>query len=259
MKNKIHKTAIVSDDCNMGDGVTVGPYAHIGPNVELGDGVEIKHHANIEKNTVIGEGCIVYPFASLGTAPQDLKYEGEETLLRIGKNTTVREFCDLNTATGKGNETVIGDNCLLMAYVHVAHNCIVGNNVVMANLAQLAGHVTIYDNVIMGGFTGAHQFCRIGRFSMLGAGALVKRDVVPYALLDGDAKKVRTFNLIGLRRSGFSKKEISTVKDLFRIMFHSDRNTTQAIEFIRGELNTEDKIVSEFINFVEESERGILV
>ena len=258
-KNNIHSTAIVSEDCVIGKNVTIGPYAYVGPGIELDDNVEIKHHASIEKNTTIGKNSTVFPFASLGTAPQDLKYRGEKTFLRIGENTTIREFCELNTATGEGEETVIGNNCLLTGYVHVAHNCTVGDNVIMANLAQLAGHVTVYDNVIMGGHTGAHQFCRIGQFSMLGGGALAKRDVVPYALVDGDGKKIRTFNLIGLRRNGFTKEQISTIKDLYRIFFHSKRNTTQAISYVKSEFDMEDELIADFIKFIEDSQRGIIV
>ena len=258
MANNIHKTAIVSPKAMLDENVFIGPYAYVGENVHLKNGVKIMHHASVYKDTTIGENSVVYPFASIGTEPQDLKYAGETAYLEIGKNNTIREYCDINFATGEGEKTVIGNNNLLMAYVHVAHNCIVGNHTVLANVAQLAGHVIIEDYAIIGGVVGVHQFCRIGQYAMVGASAMVNKDIVPYALIDSKGERVRTFNIIGLKRHGFTNEELDLIKSLYRIMFHSKLNTTQALERVRDELDANNKIIKYFIDFVENSQRGIL-
>ncbi len=258
MPNNIHKTAIVSSKAILEDNIFIGPYAFIGEDVHLMNGVKIMHHASVYKNTTIGEGSIIFPFASIGTEPQDLKYAGETAYLEIGKNTTIREYCDINFATGEGEKTIIGDNNLLMAYVHVAHNCVIGHNTVLANVAQLGGHVTIEDYAIIGGVVGIHQFCRIGKYALVGASTLVHKDIVPYALIDSKGEKVRTFNIIGLKRHGFTNEEIDLVKKLYRIMFHSHLNTTQALKRVKEELDINNKIISYFVDFVESSKRGIL-
>ena len=257
MEGMIDNRAIISPNAIIEDGVTVGPYAYIGDNVHLKKGVKIMHHANIYKNTTIGENTVVYPFASIGTEPQDLKYAGETAYLEIGKNNTIREFCDFNFATGEGEKTKIGDNNLFMAYVHVAHNCEIGNNIVIANATQLAGHVVIHDFAIIGGLVGIHQFSRIGSYAMVGGASMVKKDIVPYAIIDYKDEHTRSFNIIGLRRRGFTKEEIDTVKALFRIMFHSHLNITQALNKIKEEMDLNNNIIKYFVEFVETSERGV--
>ncbi len=258
MRN-IDKTAIISRNAIIEDDVFIGAYSYIGEGVHLKKGVKIYHHASIFKDTEIGEDSIVYPFSSLGTDPQDLKYKGEKTFLKIGKNTTIREFCDFNTASGEGTVTEIGDNCFIMAYCHVAHNCKVGNNVVMANLTQLAGHVTIDDNAILGGNVGIHQFCRIGSYAMIGAASTIRKNVVPYGMIMSDPTRLKSFNIIGLRRNGFADEEIDEIKELFKIMFHSKLTIPSAIKKIEETFPNPDKRVKYFIDFIKGSQRGILV
>ncbi len=258
MKSNIHKTAVVSKKAVIAEDVEIGPYSIIGDDVILKKGASIGSHVNIFRNTEIGENSKIYPFSSLGTEPQDLKYKGERTFLKIGKDTVVREHCDFNLSTGEGETTLIGDNCLIMAYSHVAHNCVIGNSVVIANVCQLAGHVSVDDFAIIGGLVGVHQFCRIGKYSMTGAFARIKKDVIPFAVVDEDSHTIRTFNHIGMKRRGFSEKDIETVKEMFRLLFHASNNTSQAIEAIESTLPADDPNVNLVVSFIKNTQRGII-
>ena len=259
MSVKIHPTAIVSEDVILEDGVSIGAYAYVGDNVHMHKGVEVMHHANIVHDTEIGENTRVFPFATLGSEPQDLKFGGERTYLKIGANTVIREYCDFNTSTGEGSITTVGDGCYIMAYVHIAHNCGIGNNVIMANAVNLAGHVNIHDNAIIGGLTGLHQFTRVGSFAMVGAGCLIRKDIPPYAIVVSQPTKIKAFNIIGLRRNGFSEEEIAIVKELYRIVYHSKLNTAQALEKIEADFDSNERTVKKFVDFIRSSDRGILL
>ncbi|MGH1398335.1 MAG: acyl-ACP--UDP-N-acetylglucosamine O-acyltransferase [Alphaproteobacteria bacterium] len=220
MTNSIHPTAVIEDGASLGQGVFIGPYCVIGAHVTLGDNVTLKSHVVIEGHTSIGAGSIVYPFSSLGSAPQDLKYAGEDTRLIIGANNTIREHVTMNPGTVQGaQETRVGDNCLFMMGAHVAHDCVVGSHVILANNATLAGHVEVGDFVIIGGLSAVHQFSRIGDHAMIGGMSGVENDVIPYGLVKGERAALHGLNLIGLQRRGFSKDEIKTLKRVFAEVF----------------------------------------
>lgn len=217
---QIHPTAIIEDGAIIGENVRIGPYCVIGPKVTLGDHVYLHSHVVIEGKTTIGEGTEIYPFASLGTAPQDLKFGGEETILIIGKKNRIREHVTMNPGTaGGGGKTVVGDNGLFMVGVHIAHDCQVGNHVVMANNATLAGHVAVGDSAIIGGLSAVRQFIRIGAFAMIGGMSGVEADVIPFGLVKGERAFLDGLNLVGLERNGFSKDQIKTLQRAFNEMF----------------------------------------
>jgi len=205
----IHKTALVDSNAKISKDVSIGPYSIIGPNVEIGEGTVIQSHVNITGNTVIGAFNEIYPFASIGNDPQDLKFKGEITQLEIGNNNKIREYVTINRGTkGGGGKTKVGDNCLFMVSSHVAHDCEVGNNVILANNVPLGGHAYIEEHVIIGGNSAVQQFTRIGKFAMIGGMCGVTRDVIPYGIVHGNRSILQGFNLIGLRRKNNSNKEI---------------------------------------------------
>ena len=246
----IHKTAIVDKKAEISESAFIGPYSIIGPNVQIGEGSEIQSHVNISGNTIIGNNTKIYPFASIGTNPQDLKYKGEQTKLEIGSNNIIREHATINTGTaGGGGITKIGNNNLLMIGVHVAHDCIIGNNVVIANSAAIAGHAKISDDVIIGGNCGIQQFTRIGRMAMIGGMSGVSRDVIPYGLSFGNRNYLEGINLVGLRRKKISNKEILALSDAYKEIFKTKflhENLTTLSETLKK--NTYVKEVIDFIN-----------
>lgn len=253
---KIDKTAIIHPSAKIGKNVEIGPYAHVGEEVTIGDGTILKNHASIDKWAEIGKNCTIFPFASVSSAPQDLKYKGDKSFTKIGDNNTIRECVTINRGTFEGEVTVIGDNNLFMAYSHVGHNCIVGNNIVIANSGTLAGHVEIGDNVVIGGLTGIHQFCHIGKMAMIGGCSKVVKDLLPYTISDGHPAVPRGLNVLGLRRNGVAKSELSALKAAFKIVFKQNLNTSQALEALKAELSDSDT-VKETIEFIENSNRGI--
>lgn len=255
----IHATAVVHPTAKIAEGVEIGPYAIIEENVIIGKGSSVGPHAVIGKWTELGENNQVFHMASVGAAPQDLKYKGEECWTRIGSGNVIREFATIHRGTVTGHsETVIGSNNLLMAYAHVAHDCRVGNGNVFANAATLAGHVTVQDNVILGGLVAIHQFVTIGSYSMLGGGTLVGQDVPPYMIATSGKRdaKLRGLNLIGLKRRGFSDEAISNLKKAYKTLFMADLKQAEAIEKIRAEIKGCAE-VDNLLNFIEKSERGI--
>lgn len=254
---KIHKTAIVDKKAQIAPDVEIGPYSIVGENVKLGSGVKIHSHVVLEGITNIGEKCEIFPSAVIGTIPQDLKYSGEKTQVNIGKNTTIREYVTINLSTSEEEPTQVGNNCLLMAYVHVAHNCLVGNNVILANAATLAGHVEVENNATIGGLTPVHQFSRIGCYAFVGGISRVSKDVAPYTRGASIPYKTIGLNSIGLRRNNFSKQTRKQLKKMYKIFYASNLNTAQAIEKISDDIEPIDE-VNHFINFVKNSERGIL-
>lgn len=254
---KIHSTAVIDPDAELASDVEVGPYAVIGAGVKIGQGTKVHGHAVIQGRTVIGEGNAIFPFASVGSAPQDLKYRGEPSELRIGNRNTIREYCSLNPGTtGGGMVTSVGDQNLLMMYCHIAHDCIVGNRNVIANGATLGGHVTVEDFVIIGGLVGVHQFVRIGNGAILGAGSMVSMDVPPYCNATGDRAKLHGLNLEGLKRRGFDKNVIDAIRKAYRIAFQSKLKIQTALAQIRDELAGIPE-VENFVNFIAHSQRGI--
>jgi len=253
---QIDPTALVSPGCNLEEGVVVGPYSIIGASVELGPGTRVGSHVVIEGNTRIGAQCRISHGAVIGTDPQDLKFKGEESRLRIGDRNTIREFVTVNVATEAGGETVIGSDNLIMAYVHIAHNCIIGNHVILANAVNLGGHVSVCDHAIIGGLTPVHQFVRIGRHAFVGGGSRVAQDVPPYLRAAGNPLLISGLNSVGLVRRGFSPEARSTLKKLYRLFFRSGLNVSQAVERAERDL-PETEEVRAFIDFVKSSERGI--
>ncbi|MBP9752949.1 MAG: acyl-ACP--UDP-N-acetylglucosamine O-acyltransferase [Proteobacteria bacterium] len=219
---KIHATAIIEEGAILKKNVSVGPYCIIGSKVVLEENVTLKSHININGDTVVGKGTIIYPFASLGEDPQDLKFEGEDSKTIIGENCKIREYVTIQKGTHGGNMlTTVGNNCLLMVGVHIAHDCIVGNNVVMANYVSLGGHVTVEDNAILGGLSAVQQFTRIGKGAMIGGMCGIGKDVIPYGTTMNERAHLAGLNLIGLKRKGFSNKDILDLQEKFKAVFES--------------------------------------
>jgi len=245
----IHKTAIVNNKAKISSNVKIGAYSVIGPYVELGDNVEIDSHVNISGNTRIGSETKVYPFASIGTDPQDLKFKGEKSNLIIGKKNTIREYVTINPGTQNGGGiTKIGNNCLFMISSHVAHDCVVGNNVVIANNVPLGGHVIIEDDVVIGGNSAVQQFTRVGRLAMIGGMTGVLNDVIPFGLSFGNRNYLKGLNIIGLRRNKYENKTIIELNDAYKKIF-SSTNLHENVSKIIGE-NKENNLVKEVTNFI---------
>jgi len=252
----IHSTAVVHPKAELAGDVVVGPYSVIGPDVVVGEGTWIGAHVVLEGRTRIGSGARIFHGAALGGAPQDLKYRGEKTWLRIGDHTTIREYATLNLACIEGEATEVGDGCLLMAYVHVAHNCRIGSRVILANAVNLAGHVEIEDYASIGGLTPVHQFVRIGRYAFVGGGSRVPKDVPPFVKAAGNPLQVVGLNTVGLERHGFDEDRRLALKRAYRIVFRSGLNVSQALTRLRAEFRG-DEDVRTLIEFIERSERGI--
>jgi len=220
---QIHPTAIVAPGAQLADDVIVGPYCVIGEQVALADGVSLKSHVVIDGRTTIGPRTRIFPFASIGHEPQDLKYQGEPSMLDIGCDNTIREHVTINPGTaGGGMVTRIGDHCLLMVGAHVAHDCQVGDHVILVNNATLSGHVVIEDYAILGGLSAVHQFVRIGRHAMIGGMSGVERDVIPYGLVLGDRARLNGINIVGMQRRGFSREDIQGLRSAYQFLFSSD-------------------------------------
>lgn len=253
---EVHATAIVDETAHLSEGVSVGPYAVIGPNVRIGAGTEIGPHVLIERDTTVGRECAIHKGAVLGTDPQDLKYADEPTSLLVGDRTVIREFCTLNRGTTASGTTVVGDDCLLMAYVHIAHDCHLGNHVVISNAVNMGGHVTIGDWAGIGGMTPIHQFVRIGAHAFIGGASRVAKDIPPYVKAAGNPIQLYGLNSVGLQRRGFSEEARRELKRAYRLFFASTHNTTQALERAREEL-MEIPEVAVFLDFFEASRRGV--
>jgi len=253
----IHSTAMVDEGATLGGNVEVGAYSTIGEGVTIGAGTRIGPHVVIEGPTEIGQRCRIFQYASVGTAPQDLKYQDEPTKLMIGDDNVIREFVTLNRGTaGGGGETVIGSGNLLMAYCHVAHDCIVGNGVIMANGASLAGHVVIEDHAILGGFVGIHQFVRVGSYAMIGALSGVGQDIPPFMMAAGHRVRLYGLNLIGLRRHGLSAEAIRRLRQAYRILFRSGLPMDEAVANVQETLGGAEEI-DQLLAFMAETKRGI--
>lgn len=255
----IHPNAIVEEGAIVGAGCEIGPFAHVGADVTLGAGCILKSHAVVAGWTEIGAETTIYPFASVGHAPQDLKYAGERTKLEIGAKNRIREGVTLNPGTvGGGGMTKIGDNNLLMVNVHIGHDCILGSNIVIANGVSLGGHVIVEDNVIMGGHSAIHQFCRIGTGSMLAGFAAVAEDVIPYGMVHGNRADLTGLNLVGLKRRGFEKADIHSLRGAFKDVFHGEAGTLQERLVIALNDYPNSGLVAQLAGFVQsKTSRGI--
>jgi UDP-N-acetylglucosamine acyltransferase len=250
----IHKTAIIDTNAKISQSAEIGPYSIVGPNVEIGDNVIIQSHVNIIGNTSIGKNNNIYPFASIGSDPQDMKYNGEETKLKIGNNNTIREYVTINPGTVQGGGvTKVGDNNLIMISAHIAHDCIVGNNIVIANSAAIAGHAEIGDNVIIGGNCGIQQFTRIGRMAMIGGMTGVSRDVIPYGLSTGNRNYLNGINIVGLRRGKVSNKEIIGLSEAYKEIFKTER-LNENLSKLNGNFK-ENTLVKEVIDFINKDKK----
>lgn len=253
----IHPTAIVDSNAKIGEDVSIGPFAIVQADAIIGDGCQIGSHVFIHSGTRIGQKCRAFKGAVLGTDPQDLKYGGEKTTLEIGDETTIREFCTLNRGSNHRFKTVVGSKTLLMAYVHIAHDCIIGNNVILANAVNMAGHVTIEDFASVGGMTPIHQFVRIGRYSFVGGGLRVPKDVPPYILAADEPLTYEGINRVGLSRRGFSMQVMMQMRQAYKLIYRSKLNVSQAISQIENTMELIPEI-QEIINFIKSSERGII-
>ncbi len=254
---KAHPTSIIHPGARIEDDVEIGPFCVIGEHVQIGGGTKIKSHVSIDGWTEIGAGCAFYPFSSIGEPPQDLKFQGESSVLQIGRNNVFREFVTLNRGTeGGGGETVIGDDNFFMAYCHVAHDCRIGNHVVMANAATLAGHITIADHAIIGGLSAIHQFVKIGRYAIIGGASAVPKDVPPFCNATGNRAVLRGLNTVGLKRHGFVETTVQELKKAYRVLFRSDLILQEAAAQARKESAALPEI-EELVRFVLESKRGV--
>jgi UDP-N-acetylglucosamine acyltransferase len=255
--SKIHPTALIDSRAELDRGVEVGPYSIIGPGVKIAGGTRVKAHVVIEGNTTIGRDNVIFQFATVGSIPQDLKYRGEDSRLVIGDNNTIREFVSLNPGTtGGGMVTRVGNHNLLMMYCHIAHDCIVGDHNVIANGATLGGHVTLEDHVIAGGLVGIHQFVKIGMGALLGAGSMVSKDVPPYCNAAGDRARLKGLNIEGMRRRGFKKEQIESIRKAYRIILQSGLTIKAALRKARKDLPGSPEM-ERIATFIENSTRGI--
>ena len=254
---RIDPTASVHPTAEFGHGVEIGPYSVIGEGVKIGGNTSIASHVVIDKWTTIGAGCRIFQFVSIGAAPQDVGYRGEKTEVVIGDNNVIREFVTIHRATTKERrKTICGSNNLLMNYVHVAHDCTLGDNIIMANAATLAGHVSIDDHAIVGGLVAVHQYVRVGAYCIIGGASAVSKDIPPYVMAVGNRARLYGLNTVGMRRHGFSKKDLEEVKRSYQIIFRSSLKLTDAMEALERELPGSIH-ARRFLDFIKGSERGI--
>jgi len=258
MSSKIHPTAILDEGVDLDSNVTVGAYALIGPRVEIGSGASIGPHSVVECNTRIGHGCSIGVGCVLGGAPQDRKYNDEETWLEIGDNTQLREYTTINRGSAQRGKTSVGRDCLLMTYVHVAHDCVLDDGVILANAVQLAGHIHIGSMAYIGGLTPVHQFVRIGTHAFVGGGSRLPQDVPPYTRAAGNPYKLYGINTLGLTRAGFDEETRRSLKHAYRLLFNSHLTRAEAVARLREE-SADVPEVLELIEFVSGSERGVLI
>lgn len=257
MADSIHSTAIIDRSAEIGSGTTIGPYCVIGAGVVIGKNCRLHNHVTIAGPTRIGDENEFYPYGSIGQQTQDLKYRGEPTFLEIGGHNCFREFITINRSTAADGLTKVGHYGNFLAYVHIGHDCVVGDHVILSNNGTLGGHVTLDDYVIIGGLSGVHQFCRIGRYAMIGGCTKIIQDVPSFMIADGNPVEVRGINHIGLERHGFSTPEIRELRDAYKIIYRSSLNTAQALEAIRKKYSS-SSLITELLAFIAGSKRGIV-
>ncbi len=253
---EVHSTAVVHPTAKLAEGVRIGPYAVVGEQVSIGEGTSIGPHVVIDAFTTLGRDCQVYPGAVVGSAPQDLKHQGEVSYLVIGDRNIIRECVTINRATDLADETRIGNDNLFMAYVHVAHDCLIGDHVILANGVTLAGHVVLEDFVTIGGMVGLHQFIRVGKMAMIGAMSRLAQDVPPYMLVEGNPPKVYGTNAIGLRRRGLDAQTRAAIKKAYRLFYRSGLNVSQATAQMDETLKQIPEI-AHLLRFLSGSQRGV--
>ena len=258
----IHPTAIIEPGAQLGETVSIGPYSIVREHVRIGEGTTIGPHCVIEGRTTIGRDNRIFQFTSLGGVPQDKKYAGEPTELRIGDRNTIREFCTFNLGTAQGGGiTTLGDDNWMMAYTHLAHDCLVGNKTIFANNAQIAGHVVVGDWVILGGYTGVHQFVKIGAHAMTGMCTALTQDVPPFAMVTGNPASARGFNLEGLKRRGFSAERVAAIRQMHRLIYRSGHTLEEAIAAVRALAETTPEAAADITmmaDFLGQASRGIV-
>lgn len=246
----IHPTAIVEDGARIGDDVSIGPYSCVGAEVELGDGVTVMAHVVIGGRTTVGPNCQFFPFASIGLRPQDLKYAGEPSELIIGANNIVREYVTMNPGTAGGDMvTRVGNNCLFMLGAHVAHDCVVNDHVVLVNNATLGGHVSVGDHAIIGGLSAVHQFARVGKHAMVGGMTGVENDVIPFGSVVGNRAHLSGLNIVGMKRSGFSREDIHSLRNAYRLLFAQEGTMQERIVDV-AELFADTEVVMDIVEFM---------
>jgi UDP-N-acetylglucosamine acyltransferase len=258
LASEVHPTAVIDASAELAPDVSVGAYAVIGPNVIIGDGTRVWPHAVIERDTTIGRNCMIHTGAVLGGDPQDLKYRGEASQLVVGDRTVIRECVTLNRGTEASGRTVVGSDCLIMAYAHVAHDCVIGNHVVLANAVNMGGHIHIADWVVVGGMTAIHQFVHIGQHAIVGGASAARKDVPPYMKASGNPMSLYGLNSVGLERRGFPEDVRQELRRAYRILFKSQLNVRQGAEKVRAELRQIPEVVH-VLEFIERSTRGITV
>jgi len=249
--------AYINPGAKLAKNVVVEPFANIENNVVIGDGTWIGSNVTIMEGARIGKNCRIFPGAVISAIPQDLKFEGEDSLTVIGDNVTIREFVTINRGTKASGETKVGDNCLIMATAHIAHDCILGNGVIVVNGVALAGHVIIGDNAIIGGLAAVHQFIHIGQHAMVSGGSLVRKDIPPYTKAAKEPISFVGINSVGLRRRGFSTEKIREIQDIYRIIYQKNYNTTQALGIVEAEMKVSVE-KDNIIQFIKDSKRGIM-
>lgn len=254
----VHPSAIIDATAVLAPDVRIGPFAVIGPDVIIGPGTRIDPHVVIERDTVIGGDCRIHSGAVLGGDPQDLKYSGERTQLVVGDRTVIREYATLNRGTKSSGRTVVGTDCLIMAYVHIAHDCDIGNHVVLANAVNMGGHIVVEDWAVVGGVTAVHQFARIGTHAIVGGASAVRKDVPPYVKAAGNPLSLFGLNTLGLERRGFSDEVRQELRRAYRLLFQSRLNVSQAVARARAELAPLPE-VTHLLDFIEQSTRGITI
>jgi UDP-N-acetylglucosamine acyltransferase len=255
---QIHATAVIDDTADLAAGVTVAPYAVIGPNVVIGAGTYVGAHVVIERDTTVGANCRLHSGAALGGDPQDLKYAGESSRLIVGDRTVVREFATLNRGSAARGSTDIGSDCLIMAYAHVAHDCVIGNHVVIANAVNMGGHAEVGDWVVIGGMTAVHQFARIGAHAFIGGMSAVRKDIPPYVKASGNPMKLFGLNSIGLQRRGFPDDVRVEIRRAYRVLFQSKLPVREAVEQVRATMTMSPQLDA-LLEFIAVSERGVTV
>lgn len=258
MPQKIHPTAVIEDGAQIADDVTIGPYTLVGPHVVLERGVILHGHVVVAGRTTVGEATEIFPFASIGHPPQDLKFHGEPSTLVIGKRNQIREHVTMNPGTeGGGMVTRIGDDCLFMIGAHVAHDCQVGNHVILANNAAIAGHVVVGDHAILGGLAAVHQFVRIGQHAMIGGGSAVENDIIPFGMATGERANLNGLNLVGLERRGFDRAAVNGLRQAFKALFAPERTLAERLESVVAQ-HGDNELVQTVAGFIKaESSRAL--
>ncbi len=247
----VHPRAVIAKN------VVIEPFTTIDKNVEIGEGTWIGSNVTIMEGARIGKNCSIFPGSVISAVPQDLKFNGEYSTAEIGDNTTIRECVTINRGTSSRGKTIIGENCLIMAYSHIAHDCIVGNHCIFSNNSTLAGHITVGDHVILAGMTAVHQFCSVGSHSFIAGGSLVRKDVPPFVKAAREPISYVGINSVGLRRRGFTSKKIREIQNIYRILYQKNYNNTQAVEIIEAEMEVSSER-DEILQFIRDSQRGIM-